>query len=443
LLFIQLPPRRALIWSLLVAYMMLPVKTAFDFPGVPALDKTSIPNATALICALLFLKPSALAPPRNPILLALMAVFVLSPLGTVLTNADPIPLTDSSLPGMSLYDALSICAEQAVLLIPFLLGLNVMRGEAGHRDILRALAIAGLVYSLPMLFEVRMSPQLHANLYGFFPAAFGQQVRFDGYRPVVFMGHGLLVAIFCCLALLTMIGEWRARRTVFGVSAGIASAYLVVVLYLCKSVGAIGFAIIFAPLVYFAKRRQLMWISSFLAVILMSYPALRGAGLVPVATISSFAQSINEDRGASLAVRLENEEQLLAKANKRPLFGWGTYGRNRIYAQDSDKDLSLTDGTWIITVGTYGWVGYLACFGLLCFPLFSALGARNMTVKAPMITATLMVILAVNLLDLIPNSSLTPITWLIAGALSGRAVRARRPKAQEADAEMAAEPLAA
>jgi hypothetical protein len=443
LLFIQLRPRQALIWSLLAAYMLLPVKTAFDFQGFPALDKTSIPNATAFVCAILFLKPSALALPRDMIVVALMVVFVVSPLGTVLTNADPIRLTESSIQGMSLYDALSLCVEQAVLLIPFLLGYNVLRGEAAHSDVLRALAVAGLLYSLPMLFEVRMSPQLHTKIYGFFPAAFGQQMRFDGFRPVVFMGHGLLVAIFCCLALLTMIALWRAGKSVFGVSAGVATAYLAVVLYLCKSFGAIGFALIFAPLLYLAKARQLIWLSSLLAIILMSYPALRGAGLVPVETISSFAESINEDRQASLAVRLENEEQLLTKANQRPLFGWGTYGRNRIYDADTGADLSLTDGTWIITVGTYGWVGYLACFGLLCFPLFASLGIRDVKGKAPLVTATLMIILVVNLLDLIPNSSLTPITWLIAGALSGPAIRSRKPKAEASDVEAGAVPLAA
>ncbi|MFM9853414.1 MAG: hypothetical protein ACKVOJ_11500 [Sphingomonadaceae bacterium] len=421
------------------------MKTAFDFPGVPALDKTSIPNATAFICALLFLRPSALAPPRQPIVLSLIVLFIISPLATVLTNADPINLSESSIPGMTLYDALSLCVEQAVLLIPFLLGYNVLRGDGGQNDILRALAIAGLLYSLPMLFEVRMSPQLHAKLYGFFPASFGQQMRFDGFRPVVFMGHGLLVAIFCCVALLTMVGQWRAGKTVFGISAGIASAYLAAVLYLCKSFGAIGFAIIFAPLLYLAKPRQLVWLSAVLAIILISYPALRGSGLIPVEEISSLAKSLSTDREASLAVRLENEEVLLQKANKRPAFGWGTYGRNRIYDEDTGADESLTDGTWIIMVGTYGWVGYLACFGLLCFPLIAPLGRPTARGKTPLVTATLTIILAVNLLDLIPNSSLTPITWLIAGALSAPALRPRtqKPRGKDEDADNEAVPLPA
>jgi protein gp37 len=88
-------------------------------------------------------------------------------------------------------------------------------------------------------------------------------------------------------------------------------------------------------------------------------------------------------------------------------------------------------------------VGYLACFGLLCFPLFASLGIRDVKGKAPLVTATLMIILVVNLLDLIPNSSLTPITWLIAGALSGPAIRSRKPKAEASDVEAGAVPLPA
>lgn len=357
-----------------------------------------------------------------------MLVYVLSPVFTALNNSDPMILVARVIPGMSPYDALSACAAQAVTLIPFLLGYSVLRGEEGHRDVLRALAIGGLIYTLPMLFEMRMSPQLHANLYGFFPHSFGQQVRMGGYRPAVFLGHGLLVSIFTCMSLLSVVGLWHQRMRFFSISAGMTALYLAVVLLLCKSLGATIFAALFAPLIYFGKARSRVLIAAALALVILAYPALRGAGMIPTEAITSMANSVSTDREGSLKFRLDNEDILLEKANQRPFFGWGTWGRNRVYSKDYDKDLSTTDGTWIIIAGIYGWVGYLAAFGILCFPFLQTFKYRRSMASLPYVTTALYIVLLVNLLDLIPNASLSPITWLIAGALSAVVASRKRQK---------------
>ena len=85
--------------------------------------------------------------------------------------------------------------------------------------------------------------------------------------------------------------------------------------------------------------------------------------------------------------------------------------------------LTVTDGRWIIVIGVYGWVGFMAEFGLMLWPL--VLLWREATVRrtdpvSPMI-APLSLILAVNMLDMLPNATLTPLSWLIAGALTGYA----------------------
>ncbi len=431
LLFQQLPARRALIWSFLSAYLILPVKTAFDFPGVPPLDKTSIPNIAILICAVIFLRQRVLVMPKSLALKVLMVVYIVSPIFTALNNSDPMILVARVIPGMSPYDALASCAAQAITLIPFVLGYTVLRGEEGHRDILIALALAGLIYTLPMLYEVRMSPHLHSTIYGFFPHSFGQQMRANGFRPVVFIGHGLLVSIFACMSLLSVVGLWHQRMRFFSISAGMTALYLAVVLLLCKSLGAAIFAIVFAPLIYFGKPRSRVLIAAALALVILAYPALRGAGMIPTTTITSVANSFSTDREGSLQFRLDNEDMLLEKANQRPFFGWGTWGRNRVYAKDYDKDLSTTDGTWIIIAGIYGWVGYLAAFGILCFPFLQTFKYRRSMASLPYVTTALYIVLIVNLLDLIPNSSLTPITWLIAGAVSSVPALRKRQKSTE------------
>lgn len=142
--------------------------------------------------------------------------------------------------------------------------------------------------------------------------------------------------------------------------------------------------------------------------------SLRGADIVPVQWVADSVASYSPERAGSFQTRIDNENALLFKARQKALFGWGGYGRNRVYDEFTGRDTSITDGTWIIIVGTYGWVGYIAAFGLLCMPMVASLFRRE---KIKPATAALSLVLAINLLDLLPNSSLTPLTWLIAGSL--------------------------
>ena len=110
---------------------------------------------------------------------------------------------------------------------------------------------------------------------------------------------------------------------------------------------------------------------------------------------------------------------MLDKALDRPLFGWGAWGRSRVFDSDSGADITISDGHWVGVLGVGGWVRYLFEFGLLCVPLI-LLFLRCRQYDIGMESAILALVLAANLIDLIPNSGLTPLTWIIAGALWGR-----------------------
>ena len=173
-----------------------------------------------------------------------------------------------------------------------------------------------------------------------------------------------------------------------------------------------------APVVALLSVRGQLLMAAVLAAVVLTYPMLRGAGLVPVGTVYSLAAMVSEERAGSLKFRFDNEEMLLARANEKPLAGWGGYGRSRVYDPDTGKDISVTDGTWVLAMGMSGWLGYLGSFGLLTLPvivLFSRRGDGGHTA-----TAGLCLVLAANLVDMIANATLTPLTWLIAGALAGR-----------------------
>ena len=99
----------------------------------------------------------------------------------------------------------------------------------------------------------------------------------------------------------------------------------------------------------------------------------------------------------------------------------GKIGRNRNYGNFGTFS-STTDGLWIITVGTFGLVGFLGLFGLLALPVFRAASALRFTNSATdgFHLAALTLMVAINVFDFLPNSGLTPWTWLLVGALLGR-----------------------
>lgn len=360
--------------------------------------------------------------PSNGIGRWLMFLFVVTPFVTAMLNAEPIIIGDRVLPGLTLYDAVSLLLRQMIFVSPFVLGRMFLATEEAHRTLLIVLVVAGLIYSLPMLFEVRMSPQLHTWIYGFFPHSFAQQIRFGGFRPVVFLGHGLLVALFTAMVVVAAMALWRLRWRVGGLPTAFVAIYLTVVLVLCKSVAPMLYGAVGIFFVRFTSTKMQFRVAAILVLIAMFYPMLRGVGLVPVETAMAVAQSIGGDRAGSLKTRFDNEEILLAHANERPFFGWGSWGRNRVYDENMGRDLVITDGRWIGTMGTYGWAGYLAEFGLLALPILLLMRINRRDGYAVSGgTAALSLIYAINIFDLLPNSPLTPWTWLLAGSLLGMA----------------------
>jgi hypothetical protein len=429
LLFLTMSTQRAIVASLVGAYLLLPFGLAYDFPGVPLLDKNSIPNVVAFLLALVLGRSGEFRWIRSVPVNLLLLGYVLGPFATGYSNPDTVTIGAVMMPGLSLYNSFSTAAGRAIEVMPFILGAGLLSKERAHRDILLIFVMAALAYTPLMVMEIIKGPFIQARLYGLDPGDYyQQQIRGTGFRSMVFIGHGLLVSTFVALSLLAAIGMWRSRLRVWGIPALGCAAYLFAILILNKSAGALVFIVLIAPLLLLSARRFLT-LALAVGLVVVLYPSVRASGLIPIETIQSVASGFSKDRGASLDTRLRNEEILLDRANQRPLFGWGGYNRNRVFvvtAWGSTTDVTLTDGTWIIILGTGGWLGYVSLFGLLCYPFWHLYRRRRSDISPA--TLALVAMLLFNVLDLIPNSSLRPITWLIAGALAG--FTAVRPQQQ-------------
>jgi len=425
-LFRKMPVSRAFIWSLLGAYLLLPPAPAgYDFPLLPPFDKHSIPNLTVLVICLTLLGTRIISLPKSGVGRILIVMFVLSPVATVFTNGEPIVFRAAEpLPGLRVTDAIAISINQILLVLPFLLARQILATAEAHKELLIALLIGGLLYSIPMLIEVRLSPQVNVWVYGFFQHSFEQTMRFGGFRPVVFLNHGLWVAFFAMTTVIAALALWRMeklekRRTMYFVAA----TYLATVLILCKSVGALLFAVFLAPLIMFTSRRVQINISFILIILALAYPILKGVDLMPSDLLVAQAEKIGKNRAASLNFRFYNEDLLLERANEKPLFGWGSWGRNHLHDKVSGTISTVSDGRWIIVFGVFGWVGFIAEFGLLGLPLILLWRVVRVIPPGslPPHIGPLALILVINIVDLLPNATLTPITWIISGALLGYA----------------------
>jgi hypothetical protein len=431
-LFSNLPTIQAILWTILAAFLLLPVGTAIKFEMFPLLDKNSIASICAGIgCAFVSHRPPATRT-RLGLVELLLVMYVCSPLVTSLLNGDPVFAGQRVLPGVGPYDGISAVLSQGILFAPFIIGRRFLLSAGANQQILRVLVVSGLLYSLPLLFEIRFSPQLHFWIYGFYPSDFIQSMRDGGFRPMAFTGHGLLASLFVVTSVIAAAALWRARTAVFTIAPTITTAYLATLLIFCKSSGALVFGFTMGPLVRFARPKVQLRVAVVVVTIALAYPILRTADVFPTHFLVDTAATFSTDRADSLQFRFKNEQILLNRAGERFWFGWGRYGRSRVY-NEYGNDLSITDGRWIITMGQFGLFGFLAEFGLLVIPIYRAVRAlRFANFRESVLLGALALIDAIIVVDQLPNASLSPWTWLLAGALLGRAehllASARRSK---------------
>ena len=425
-LFVLLPLESAAAWSLLGGYFLLPSGFKVDLPLLPPIDKSSVTVLSTLV--LCFARGSPRPRHAPGIFLPLAAAaYILAPIGASFDNSYELHIGNLSLPGHYLLDGIKGSFNNLIQVSALYIGLRFLSTAAGQRAILKTLVMVVILYSLPMLWELRFSPQLHRLVYGYAPSNFIQQVRWSGYRPTVFLNQGLELALLVTMALIAACTLARCRIKVFRLPASLAATYLVPELILCKTLGAAIYAAVLAPLAAFARPSTSIKVASVLLLIVCSYPAVRT--LVPADRILGAAKQVSENRADSLATRLRNETILIGKANQKPLFGWGGWGRNRVYDATYSKDVTITDGGWIITFGTFGWFGYLGLFGMFAIPVLRLNRlVKQLDREEAIIAAGLALMLAANIADLVPNANLMPFTFVIAGAIARRtsAVRSAR-----------------
>ncbi|MDS9469060.1 hypothetical protein RGQ15_15950 [Paracoccus sp. MBLB3053] len=426
-MFSRMDRQTALVWALLAGYLFLPPAFVIDLPAVPGVNKHMMAALAAGF--MVFMTRDNLAPKAGPpamgwMITALIMVNLIAPVFTAATNGDPLIEGQTYRPGLSISftiaETIRVCCE----ILPFILGFALLWDARGLRVLMRTMVLGLLIYSFFMLVEVRLSPQMNVWIYGYFQHDFMQTVRYGGFRPIVFLEHPLWVASLTVLSVMAAGVIAREKPDTRNISI---TLYLIVMLLLCRSAGVLIQALVTLPLLILVKPATITRVALIIAVASFLYPVLRSASLFPLEGIVELANSISPERGHSLEFRFVNEEQLLQRAMERPYFGWGGEARSLFLDPDSGELAVIPDGLWVIWMGAYGIFGYSAHFLLLLMPIVVLGGAlrkrRDALPPEALLLSALAMMLAVNLLDLIPNATITPLTYLFAGAVLGNARR--------------------
>jgi hypothetical protein len=157
---------------------------------------------------------------------------------------------------------------------------------------------------------------------------------------------------------------------------------------------------------------------------------LRSAEIWHGEQVVALAEMISKNRADSLQFRIENEDILVAKAMQRPLFGWGAWGRGRVY-DEWGNNKSITDGRWIIVLGAHGIVGVAAFFAALLLPLtilISRFPVRRLLLVEMAPVLALGVVVAIYAIDNLPNAMSNPVFMFTGGAVVGFVVAPRRAR---------------
>ncbi len=312
--------------------------------------------------------------------------------------------------------------------VPYFIGRLYLSDAQGCRRVCIALVIAALAYVPLCLLENRIAPQLHNLVYGFQQHSFSQVLRFGGYRPMVFMQHGLAVAMFMSLGVVSLFWLWRANVWPTPEMPPILNRLtiplllvLTVTAFMCKSIGAIGLGIAGIGTLFISEIVRVRWLWFALIAVMPMYVSCRASGMLKAdAIIAMMGGKLEQERTESFEFRLVNEDKFMAVMGQPSLTGMGN--NPIIRPKDHNSAPLIIDGQWMIEYFTNGFIGLLALAMFFLAPAIRFLwhhppeGWATPAVAPAAIAAMASILLAI---DCIPNAMLNPFYKLMVAALNG------------------------
>lgn len=359
------PIRRVILFAIVGGNILLP-QAVLELDGLPSYTRSLSGGLGALFAALLVALPQLISWRLRPVDLCFFAFLLAPGFSSLLNNLGP-------------YDAFSTVVNRFLEWgVAYWVGRSLFDGEGAMRDLGVGIVMGGMIYAPLCIWESVMSPQLHVQIYGFRASPWIMALRFGGYRPTVFMQHGLAVGVWMASSSVVAWVLWRSGvlvRICYIPMMWIAVGLVLVTISL-RSAGAalLLFGMIGAvEFVQFSRLRV-----ALLALLLLpaGYIGVRVAGWEGRELVDLAAAAFGEERAGSLNMRLENDTLIVKRAMEQPLFGWGGWGRWRVF-DEFGRDITVSDSWWGILVGTTGVFGLVAAYGTFMGPMFLLIRQRS------------------------------------------------------------------
>jgi len=422
----SLPIRKAIAISFLGAFLLLPSRAGFSLPLIPDYEKLTS-TYYALIVGILIFHPQSFLKYRFNIIDIPIIIYCICNIFTSLDN------------GLDLYDGIAQSLTATFRWgIPYFIGRIYFNSLKDLKELAIIIIQAGIIYTPLCLWEIKMSPHLHIILYGYpaHPSGISQQIRSFGlWRPMVFTGHGLICSLFMFFAFFLAFWLWQSKAVdkIWGIDINLWALLIGFTFVMTQSRGTYAYGLLMAGIFISAKYFKSNFAYLLILSLMIYYMYSVASGIFNGNQIVSWiAENFSLERAQSLGFRWENEQDMSAKARLQPLFGWGNWGRNRVYAYDwkgEIVDTSTTDSIFMLLYGVNGLVGLISFYLTVLLPS-SLFCLRKYPVKTwfhPKVgpAAALALFSLIFCLDSLLNAPVQPPLMLSCGAIAGLVIKPR------------------
>jgi hypothetical protein len=417
-LVIILRGTRGVMAALVIGWLFLPPARGINLPGIPEFTK-EFSVSYAVLLGVLLSDANRLISFKPRLIDIPMFIWIITPFFSSITN------------GLGVYDGLStIYFNFFVFGVPYFLGRIFIRNPDDVRTVAIWFILAGLI-AVPMaLWESRMSPQLNHTLYGYYASPFHMAQRLGGYRPTLFMRHGLEVGLWMATSSAVALWLWittSKQIKIFNYPLPIFAMIVLGTTILCRSLGALILIAGTTSTAFFVRTTGLRFALITLVLVPGVYQSIRISNVWAPDQILEIIRSYDEDRASSLESRLQQELDIAQHALQKPLFGWG--GFNRYRPSDDQGEVHAVDGMTTITFGKNGLVGLIAFMSLTALPsllIIIRIKGRAITTAVWAPAIGIMLGLAIFSIDMMFNAFYSPLHIAGIGVLSTVAVQLKQ-----------------
>ncbi len=405
--------------TIVVGWLFLPPVRGINLPGLPMFTK-EYSVAYALLLGLLISNSAGLMKFRPKLIDLPILIYILAPLPTSITN------------GLGVYDGISGTYANTFLFgVPYLLGRVYIRNPNDVKAVAIWFVFAGL-FAVPMaLWESRMSPQLNNQIYGYRASPFHMTARLGGYRPMLFMRHGLEVGLWFATSGAVAMWLWitaSKQIKIFNLPISFFTAIILVTNILSRSLGAIILLAGTTATGIFVRTTGLRIALVALILAPSIYLGVRISNVWSPDLIFEAIESYDPDRARSLQARVAQEVSFSQHALKKPIFGWGGYGRNRpVDAEDGSA--RAVDGLTTIIFGVYGFVGLISFLAMSALPsllMIYRIKGRAITSALWAPAVGIMLGICIFSIDMMLNAFYTPLHIIGIGVIASVAIQAKQ-----------------